>query len=84
MCATPRLLSLIVTAAALVLPATARGDDEGPIFTPPGFDRPGIPAIAKGDDVARLEITVLDGARGGPRPAASTWSGQTVCFISPQ
>ena len=39
----PRLLSLIATATALVLPATARGDDEAPIFTPPGFDRPALP-----------------------------------------
>lgn len=40
----------------------ANDRDEALIFTPPGFDRPGLPKVAQGSDVATLKITVLDTA----------------------
>jgi putative membrane-bound dehydrogenase-like protein len=43
-------------------PTTAA--DESLIFTPEGFDTPGVPATAKGTDVSHVSIVVLDEATG--------------------
>ncbi len=41
-------------------------DDEALIFTPPGFDKVGIPAVAEGPRAGRLRITVRDARTGRP------------------
>lgn len=40
--------------------------DEALIFTPPGFDRVGVPAQATGSDTGRLKITIRDASTGKP------------------
>jgi len=40
--------------------------DEALIFTPPGFDKVGVPAVAEGPQAGRLRITVLDARTGKP------------------
>jgi putative membrane-bound dehydrogenase-like protein len=40
--------------------------EEAFIFTPPGFDKPGKPAIASGADTAHLDVTIRDAATGRP------------------
>jgi putative membrane-bound dehydrogenase-like protein len=40
--------------------------DEAYIFTPRGFDKPGVPAEAKAPDAAHLRVTVVDAATGEP------------------
>lgn len=40
--------------------------DEALIFTPPGFDRVGVPARAVGADTGRLKIVIRDGSTGKP------------------
>ena len=40
--------------------------DEALIFTPPGFDKVGVPAVAEGPQVGRLRITFRDGRTGQP------------------
>jgi putative membrane-bound dehydrogenase-like protein len=65
--------------------AGARGDDEAVIFTPAGFDRPGLPAtLAAGDPAAaRLEITVIDGRSGGPTACRLNVVGPDGRFYQP-
>ena len=41
-------------------------DDEKLIFTPSGFEQVGVPKVAQGDDVATVNITVLDNETGRP------------------
>lgn len=41
-------------------------DDEALIFTPPGFDKVGVPAVAEGPEVGRLRITIRDARTGQP------------------
>jgi putative membrane-bound dehydrogenase-like protein len=60
-----------------------RGDDEAIVFTPPGFDRPGIAATASGDAVARLEITLVDGKDGRPTPGRVNVIGPDGKFYQP-
>jgi len=40
--------------------------DEAYIFTPSGFDRAGQPAVAKGEQTARLRVKIVDTATGKP------------------
>ena len=40
--------------------------DEALIFTPPGFDKVGLPAVVEGPQAGRLKITVRDGRTGQP------------------
>ena len=40
--------------------------DEALIFTPPGFGKVGVPAVAEGPQAGRLRITVRDGRAGRP------------------
>lgn len=47
-------------------PARANPSEEAFVHLPAGFDRAGGPAKAQGDDVARLQITVVDAATGAP------------------
>ena len=61
----------IVLGSVLGLAGTnraARADDEALVFTPAGFDKPGVPATAEGPDVGRLAIIVSDRATGRPTP----------------
>ena len=40
--------------------------DEALIFTPPGFDRVGVPARASGPEAGQLKIVIRDGSTGKP------------------
>jgi putative membrane-bound dehydrogenase-like protein len=40
--------------------------EEAYLFTPPGFDREGKPAVATGEHTARLSVTIVDAASGRP------------------
>jgi hypothetical protein len=53
-------------ATALATAARGRGDDEAYLFTPAGFDRPGQPRSAVGQQAARLDIVVREQATGRP------------------
>ena len=64
-------------------PAFARADDEALIFTPPGFDRPGVPAKATGADVGHVEVVVLDPATGKPTPCRINVVGPDGNFYQP-
>jgi putative membrane-bound dehydrogenase-like protein len=63
--------------------AFARPDDEALIFTPPGFDRPGMPAQAAGAGVGHLEVVVLDPATGKPTPCRMNIVGPDGDFYQP-
>ena len=63
--------------------AFARGDDEALIFTPPGFDHPGVPAKAAGADVGHVEVVVLDPATGKPTPCRINVVGPDGSFYQP-
>ncbi|MBM4005746.1 MAG: hypothetical protein FJ295_21075 [Planctomycetes bacterium] len=43
--------------------------DDAVLFTPPGFDRPGVRAIARGDHTGVINLSILDRATGKPTPA---------------
>ena len=64
-------------------PACARADDEALIFTPPGFDGPGVPAKATGADVGHVEVVVLDPATGKPTPCRINVVGPDGNFYQP-
>lgn len=61
-----------------------RSGDEQLIFTPVGFDQPGQPAIARGEHVARLRITIVDAATGQPTPCRMNVVGRDGNFYQPQ
>ena len=63
--------------------AFARADDEALIFTPPGFDRPGMPAKATGADVGHVEVVVLDPETGKPTPCRINVVGPDGNFYQP-
>src|SRR4051812_48962500 len=63
-----RRTGLLLAALGVLGSGAARGDDESIVFTPPGFERPGLAATASGPSSARLEIVVLDGPGGQPTP----------------
>ena len=50
-------------------PSTAA--DEALIFTPPGFDKPGVPAQAEGANVAHVKVLVERRSRRGSRRLAA-------------
>ncbi len=58
--------------------------DEAAIFTPPGFDREGKPAVAEGADAGRLHVTVLDRATGRPTPCRVNVVGADGNFYEPK
>ena len=64
-------------------PPLAGADDEALIFTPPGFDRPGMPAKATGADVGHVEVVVLDPATGKPTPCRINVVGPDGNFYQP-
>src|SRR5437899_3065777 len=70
-------------AAAVVMTAAAPADDEALIFTPPGFDRPGLPAIAPENSSARLEVLVLDKIKGRPTPCRINVVGADGNYYQP-
>ena len=61
----------------------AFADDEALIFTPPGFDRPGVPAKATGADVGQVEVVVLDPSTGKPTPCRINVVGPDGHFYQP-
>ena len=65
-------------------PYAAKAGDEDLIFTPSGFDKPGKPAIAKGEEVARLRVTVRDAANGRPTFCRVNVVGADGNFYQPQ
>jgi putative membrane-bound dehydrogenase-like protein len=77
------LIGSVALATALVALGSAYGDDEAIIFTPPGFNRPGKPLTATGDDIARLEITIVDGKGGRPTAARVNVVGPDGNFYQP-
>ncbi len=75
------VLAVVVTGLTIV--PDARADDEALIVTPPGFTRPGEPKTATGADVARIRITVRDGATGRPTPCRLNVVGPDGNFYQP-
>jgi len=65
-------------------PYAPKEGDEELIFTPPGFNKPGKPAIAKGDHLARLRIKVLDAVTGNPTFCRINVVGPDGNFYQPQ
>jgi len=65
-------------------PYQPRSGDEELIFTPAGFDKPGQPAIAQGEHVARLRVAVRDQATDRPTPCRVNVIGQDGNFYQPQ
>lgn len=61
----------------------ATPDDEALIFTPPGFDKVGVPAEADGPDAARLSLTFLDGSTGRPTPCRVNVVGPDGNYYEP-
>ncbi len=57
--------------------------DESLIFTPPGFNKVGVPAEASGPDVAHLKLTFEDKATGRPTPCRVNVVGPDGNFYEP-
>jgi len=60
----------------------ARAEDRL-LFTPPGFDRPGQPKTASGDNVARLQIVIRDAATRQPTPCRINVVGPDGNYYQP-
>jgi len=58
--------------------------DEALIFTPPGFDKVGVPAVAEGPRAGRLRITVRDGRTGQPTPCRVNVVGLDGNYYEPK
>lgn len=58
--------------------------DEALIFTPPGFDKIGVPAIAEGPQAGRLRITVRDGRTGQSTPCRVNVVGLDGNYYEPK
>ncbi len=82
---TPYRRFVVVAIGALLAwgAAFAHGDDEALIFTPTGFDRPGVPAKAPGPDAGHVEVVVLDPATGEPTPCRINVVGPDGNFYQP-
>ena len=73
-------LHLILLAVA----GSVAADDDGLLFTPPGFARPGQPRTASGSDAATLRITVVDRATGKPTACRLNVVGPDGDFYQPR
>jgi putative membrane-bound dehydrogenase-like protein len=78
-----RFLVLVLGSLVAWVPAFARAGDEALIFTPPGFDRPGVPAKAVGADAGHIEVVVLDPATGAPTACRINVVGPDGNFYQP-
>ncbi|MDR3637486.1 MAG: CehA/McbA family metallohydrolase [Isosphaeraceae bacterium] len=63
-------------------PSTAA--DEALIFTPPGFDKPGVPAQVAGADAAHLTLVVKDAPTGKPTPCRVNVIGPDGNYYEPK
>ncbi len=62
-------------------PSTA--EDEALIFTPPGFEKPGVLTRQEGPDGAHLKLTVNDAATGKPTPCRVNVVGSDGNYYEP-
>ncbi len=81
-------LSLLLTgwcgvAMPQSVPLNPAVDREELIFTPPGFDQPGQPAVAEGENTAEVRITVRDAETGEPTPCRINVVGPDGNFYEP-
>lgn len=58
--------------------------EEAYIFTPPGYDKPGKPAVASGPDTATLKVTIVDEATGQPTLCRVNVVGSDGNFYEPR
>ena len=58
--------------------------DESLIFTPPGFDKVGVPKVAQGPDTATLNISVRDLATGQPTHCRINVVGSDGNYYEPE
>ncbi len=58
--------------------------EEAYVFTPPGFQREGKPAVASGPNSARLHVTITDRANGKPTLCRVNVVGADGNFYQPQ
>jgi putative membrane-bound dehydrogenase-like protein len=58
--------------------------DESLIFTPPGFDKVGVPKVAQGSDTATLNISVRDSATGQPTHCRINVVGSDGNYYEPE
>lgn len=58
--------------------------DEALIFTPPGFDKVGVPAVAEGPQAGRLRITIRDARTGQPTFCRVNVVGRDGNYYEPQ
>jgi putative membrane-bound dehydrogenase-like protein len=58
--------------------------EEASIFTPPGFEREGKPAVAEGDKVGRLNVAIVDAATGKPALCRVNVVGADGNFYQPK
>lgn len=68
--------------AEYAFPASTAAD-EALIFTPPGFDKVGVPAEAEGAHVGRLRLAVRDAATGRPLPCRVNVVGPDGNYYEP-
>lgn len=81
-------LSLLVTswcgiAIPQSVPLNPAVDREELIFTPPGFDQPGQPAVAKGENTGEVRVTVRDAGTGELTPCRINVVGPDGNFYEP-
>ena len=58
--------------------------DEAYLFTPPGFDREGKPAVTEGPTAGRLHVTIVDAASGQPTPCRVNVVGADGNYYQPR
>ncbi|MFN0196243.1 MAG: PVC-type heme-binding CxxCH protein [Planctomycetaceae bacterium] len=54
------------------------------LFTPLGFDKPGLPAVAKGEQTGRVRVRICDDATGEPTPCRVNVVGSDGQYYRPE
>src|SRR5579875_762570 len=78
-----RSWTALAAAFLVAVAAPALAEDEAPIFTPPGFGKPGVPSMASGPRAGAVAITVVDAANGRPTPCRVNVVGPDGNFYQP-
>ena len=60
----PAWIPVLILACGFTAPSHVSAKDEPYLFTPAGFDKVGKPAVARGDKIAHLHVTVRDARTG--------------------
>src|SRR5689334_13561477 len=78
-----RSWTALATAFLAAVSAPTLANDEALLFTPPGFDKVGVPVSVSGPGAGAVAITVVDAADGRPIPCRVNVVGPDGNFYQP-